>query len=158
MKTITISIATIAVILTGAQYNVIKDYCTAAITKKKCKETLKPFQYDASKVSKLTFKYKPAVKEVEVPLYFGESYRFVFNREGLPQHVDVNVYNKPFDNKKRVLLWTTKGKPETQNEFVWEPEKSRKMYVNYSIPATNDTIKKGCIVFVLGYKIKNPLK
>lgn len=136
-----------------AQYNTIKDYCTSSETKKKCKAKLSPFKYDASKLSRITFKDKKQFKELEIPMYFGEKYRLIWNTEGCPQKIGINVYNRKFDSKKRQLLWSNRDKMN-ETEFVWEPDKSRKMFIDYDIPTTTDTIKKGCVVFVLGYKIK----
>lgn len=137
-----------------AQYNEIQDFCTSAETKSKAKELLGEYKYDASKLTRITFKNKPQTKEIEVPLYFGEDYRFVFSIEGAPEPINIKVYNKSFDAKKRDLLWEAKPETEGQTEFVWEPEKSRKVYVSYDIPATSGDMKKGCAVFVVGYKIK----
>lgn len=138
----------------ASQTKIIIDSCTSIETKKKCKEALKPFKYDASKLSRITFKTKPQIKELEIPLFFGEKYRFVFNTEGLPQDIDINIFDKRFEAKKRELLWTNKGAKAGQTQFVWEPKKAKKMYVTYDIPVTSDTIKRGCVVFVLGYKTK----
>lgn len=131
----------------------IPDFCTSTETKKRCKEALSPYGYDASKTTKITFKHKPQLKELEIPLYMGEEYRFVFNVEGLPQDVDINIYDKKYEAKNRKVLWSSKDQAGG-DEFIFDPEKSRKMYINYIIPPTDGEIKKGCVVMVLGYKMK----
>lgn len=147
---------TLSVNLVSAQTSdEIPDYCTSTETKKKCKESLGDYSYDASKATKITFKEKPQLKELEIPLYMGEKYRFIFSKEGLPQNVDIEVWDHKFESKKRELLFSSKDFPADQKEYIWEPEKSRKMYVNYKIPPTDDVEKKGCVVFVLGYFNKN---
>ncbi len=152
-KFILIIISFAALIYATAQYEDVKDYCTSSETKSKCKGKLSPFKYDASKLTRITFKKEKQFKELEIPLYFGEKYRLIWNTEGCPQKITINVYNKKYDSKKRQLIWSSKDQ-SGGHEFIWEPEKSRKMYIDYVIPATNDIIKKGCVVFVLGYKIK----
>jgi hypothetical protein len=132
----------------------IIDSCTSSETKKKCKQLLDPYSYDASKRSSITFKNKSQMKELEIPLYIGEKYRIIFSKEGLPQDVEINVYDHKFESKHRNLLFTSKDFPPEQKEYTWEPKKSKKMYIDYAVPPTNDTIKKGCIVMVLGYLAK----
>ncbi|MBL4653541.1 MAG: hypothetical protein JKY53_11885 [Flavobacteriales bacterium] len=153
-----LSISTILVAFTSAssknQATEIVDSCTSSETKKKCKQLLNPYSYDASKRSSITFKNKPQMKEVEIPLYIGEKYRIIFSREGLPQDIEINVYDHKIEAKHRNLLFSSKDFPTDQKEYVWEPEKSKKMYIDYIIPPTNDTIKKGCMIMVLGYLAK----
>ncbi len=134
--------------------NTIKDYCTSSESRKKAKLTLKPYKYDAGKTNKFTFKAKEQSREIEVPLFLGERYRMVFNTEGMPQHIGIEIYDKKSTHKKKQLLFSNKDIPTDQTEFVFEPEKSKTLYVNYSIPVTNDTIKKGCVLFVLGFQSK----
>jgi hypothetical protein len=136
----------------------VSDSCNAPELKKKCKDLLDDFQYDAAKITKVSFKDKPQVKELEVPLFMGERYRFVFSKEGLPQDADIEVWDNKFESKKRTLLFTTKNFPEDQVEFVWEPEKSRTMYLTYKVPPTTDVEKKGCFFFMIGYHVKGSKK
>lgn len=138
----------------GYQNDPIKDYCNASEAKKASKETLAPYTYDAAKTNKFTFKNKVQKREIEVPLFIGEKYRFVFNTSGLPQPVKIEVYDKSSDSKKRSLLFTSDDAKANDNQIVWEPEKSKKCFVNYTVPVTNDTLKKGCVTMVVGYKSK----
>ena len=73
----------------------------------------------------------------------------------MPQDVNIKVYNKKAGAKKRKLLFSNeefinKG----EKIYTWEPEKARKMYLDYEIPETNDTLKRGCAVLMIGYKLK----
>lgn len=136
------------------QNNPIKDYCNSSEARKASKKTLEPYEYDAAKTNKFTFKKKVQKREIEVPLFLGERYRFVFNTSGLPQPIDIEVYDKSSDRKKRTLLYSTKDATPEGDEFIWEPERSKKCFVNYTVPVTNDTIKKGCVVMVVGFKSK----
>ena len=92
------------------------DYCTSSETKKKIKPMLDTYSYDASKATKITFKDKPQLKELEIPLFIGEKYRFVFSKEGLPENVDIEVWDHKFEAKHRELLFTSKDFPDDQVE------------------------------------------
>lgn len=130
------------------------DFCNSNDAKLKCKEALKPsFQYDATKVTKVVFTTKKDFKELEVPLYVGEKYRFVFNSEGTPQPVDIEVYDNKFEAKKRKLLFSTRDFPPEQKQFIFEPERAKRVFIDYTVPPTTDSTKKGCVVFAIGYKI-----
>ena len=127
--------------------------CDATSLKKELKGELKPnFKYDSSKTTRFTYKAKSQRKEMEVPLFMGEKYRFLFNTKCLPIDVKVEIYSKPVGNKKRKLLYSLDRK-EGKNLYAYEPEKSRKMYVNYSIPKTTEEGIRGAMVFILGYRI-----
>jgi hypothetical protein len=131
----------------------INEECDAIALKAELKRELRPdFKYDSSKSTRFTYKNKKQVKEIEVPLFMGERYRFLFNTYGLPKNVEIEIYNKKSDNKKRKLLYSLEPK-EGQYIYSFEPDKSRKMYVNYTIPETKEVELKGCIIFVLGYNL-----
>lgn len=135
-----------------AQSEVV-DHCTYKDFRERVKGVLDPYEYDAQKVSKFTLKDNEQTKEIEVPLFIGENYRVVFSQEGMPQDVLIEIYNKASTKSKRELLWSNED-DMGQTDYIWEPEKSKKFYVNYTVPATNDTIKKGCMYFVVGYESK----
>ena len=137
----------------------ISEECDATALKKELKRELRPdYKYDSSKTSRFTYKNKTQLKEIEVPLFAGEKYRFLFNTSGLPQDIKVEIYNKPKDHKKRKLLYSLEQK-EGIYIYAYEPSKSRKMYINYTIPvsassaATAEDAMRGCMIFVLGYKL-----
>lgn len=141
-------------VLSFKQAQMPADFCNSNEAKQKCKDALKPgFQYDATKVTKLTFSTKKDFKELEVPLYIGEKYRFVFNSEGNPQPVDIEVYDNKFESKKRKLLFSSRDFPPEQKQYVFEPERAKRVFIDYTIPPTNDSTKKGCVVFAIGYRI-----
>lgn len=128
--------------------------CDAKKLKGEIKGELKPdYKYDSSKITRIVYKDKEQLKEVEVPLFIGEKYRFVFNTKSLPKQVEINVYNKKAGMKKRKLLYSSSKEKDTDNIFVWEPEKSRKMYINYKVPPGSAADQRGCVVFLLGYKL-----
>ncbi|GAB4257897.1 MAG: hypothetical protein Kow0079_15100 [Vicingaceae bacterium] len=129
------------------------DECSSTLLKKQAKELLNPdYKYDSSKTMKITTKSKKQVKELEIPLYIGEKYKFIFNTACMPKGVDVKVYSKKIGNKKRKLLYNLSDQlTEGQNIYTWEPEKSRKMYIDFEIPASDQT-ETGTVIFLLGYK------
>lgn len=151
---LTLVASSIALVSFQVGTQTIQDFCTSSASRKKAKVELKPYQYDAGKTNKFTFKNKEQFREIEVPLFLGERYRFVFNTEGLPQPIGIEIYDKKKESKNRTLLFSNKDVPGDQTQFTFEPEKSKKLYIDYSVPVTNDTIKKGCVLFVLGYQSK----
>jgi len=131
----------------------IIEECDATALKKELKRELRPdFKYDSSKTSRFTYKTKPQIKEIEVPLFIGEKYRFLFNTTGLPLKIKIDIYNKQLGHKNRKLLYTL-DKKEGQDLYTFEPEKSRKMYINYIIPESIEENLNGCMIFVLGYRL-----
>jgi len=119
------------------------------------KEELKPglnpdYKYDSSKTSKFTYNKKAQGREIEVPLFMGEDYIFLFNTNGLPKDIKIEIYSEKIGHKKRKLLYNLEQK-YSQNIYSFKPTKSRKMYVNYTIPEVEEELT-GCMVFILGYQ------
>lgn len=152
MKTAYLILSILIIFVTSVAFQVSED-CDITALKKELKRELRPeYKYDSSKSSRLTYKAKTQVKEIEVPLFMGEKYRFLFNTAGLPKDVKVEIYSKKIGNKKRKLLYKIEPKSD-QHIYVFEPIKSRKMYINYTIPETTEEGLNGCLIFVLGYKL-----
>ena len=141
----------ITVISTGA-IQIMED-CDATALKQELKQELKPdFKYDSSKTTRFTYKNKEQTKEIEIPLYMGEKYRFAFNTAGLPKNIKIGVYSKPTGHRKRVLLYEVKQK-DGQHLYSFDPDKSKKMYITYTIPAIEEEELRGCVTFLVGYKV-----
>ncbi len=126
--------------------------CNSKDLKDKAKKQLDPFQYDNFELTRIMYKSKETFKEIEIPLFIGEKYRLVFEMEALPKKVLVEIYNKEKENKKRKLLFSSKDIPDDKTEFVYEVSKARRIYVNYIIPAGDETAKSGCALYMIGYK------
>jgi len=125
--------------------------CSARDLKEKTKDLLDPYKYDSSELTRIQYKNKETLKEVEVPLFIGETYRLVFNTEALPRPVEINVYNKDKEAKNRKLLFSSKGSPAATKQFTFEHSKARRVFIDYIIP--KDSLNSaGCVVFMLGYK------
>lgn len=125
--------------------------CNSKELKEKAKLALEPYKYDSSELTRILYKAKETVKEVEVPLFIGEKYRFVFELEALPKHVEVQIYNKDRDSKNRKLLFSSKDMGD-KKEFQFEISKVRHVYVDYIVPPTEAGSYSGCAVFMVGYK------
>lgn len=125
--------------------------CNAKELKEKAKNMLEPYKYDSSELTRILYKKKESVKEIEVPLFIGEKYRMVFELEALPKQVEVQIYNKSKDSKNRKLLFSSKSLGD-KKEFMFEVSKVRQVYVDYIVPPTEEGSYSGCAVFMVGYK------
>jgi len=146
----------LGILLTSAEV-IQKSYvCPTTELKQEIKPLLKPdFKYDSSKITRLSISGEAKSKEIEVPLFIGEKYRFIFNTSEMPEGVNIVVYDKKQGKKNRVKLFSIQDElnlNKDQTTFVFEPLKSRTMYVDYELPTT-DHLLKGCVVFLLGYRI-----
>jgi len=126
--------------------------CNAKELKEKAKNKLDPYKYDNSELTKIIYKNKETVKEIEVSLFIGEKYRFIFELEALPKQVEVQIYNKSKDAKNRKLLFSSKDIGLDKKEFDFEISKSRRVYVDYVIPPQEAGSYTGCAVLMVGYK------
>jgi len=132
----------------------VAEECDSRALKLELKKLLKPdFKYDSSKTSRFTYKNKKQLKEIEIPLYMGEKYRFLFNTAGLSKNIKIEVFSKKIGHKKRKLLYELKPE-EGKHIYSFEPSKSRKMYLDYTIPAVEEKELRGCVIFLVGYKVK----
>jgi hypothetical protein len=153
MKKIILPIAVAVSVFASLSFQNGDILCNAKALKEKAIDLLDPYKYDSSELTKIIYKNKESVKEIEVPLFIGEKYRFVFELEALPKHVEVQVYNKDKDSKNRKLLFSSKDMGD-KTEFQFEISKVRTVYVDYIVPATDAGAHTGCAVFMLGYKLK----
>jgi hypothetical protein len=126
--------------------------CNAKELKEKAKNVLEPYKYDSSELTRILYKNKETLKEVEVPLFIGEKYRIVFELEALPKQIEVQIYNKDKDSKSRKLLFSSKELGADKNEFQFEVSKMRHIFIDYVIPPTETGSYSGCAVFMVGYK------
>ena len=126
--------------------------CSAKVLKEKTKEFLDPFKYDSSELTRIMYKNKEVVKDVEIPLFIGEKYRIVFNTEALPKPIEINIYNKDKESKKRTLLFSSKDQEKGARQFFYECSKVRHVFVDYVVPKTDTAAMQGCVVCMIGYK------
>ena len=126
--------------------------CNSKELKEKAKSKLEAYKYDNSELTKIIYKNKETIKEIEVSLFVGEKYRFIFELEALPKQVEVQIYNKSKDAKNRKLLFSSKEIGLNKKEFDFEISKSRHVYVDYVIPPQETGSYSGCAVLMVGYK------
>jgi hypothetical protein len=129
------------------------DNCDKKTLTASCKKKMEPFKYDSQKFTKIMFQKKTQQLEIEVPVFIGEKYRLVFNTSSLPKPIQVNVYTKDKENKKREAIYSSKDLKPGENEIVFDAPRVRKLYVDYDVPADSTNQKlNGCVVFMVGYK------
>lgn len=127
------------------------DTCDKKALTASCKKKMEPFKYDSQKFTKIMFTKKAQQLEVEVPVFIGEKYRLVFNTSALPKGIQVNVYTKDKESKKREAIFSSKG--VSDKEIVFDAPRVRKLFVDYDVPADSTNAKlSGCMVFMVGYK------
>lgn len=129
------------------------DSCDVKTMKENAKAALDPFNYDSGKVTRLYYKKKEQMKELEIPTFIGEKYRVVWNTEGITRNVVISVYSKDKETKNRKALFTATAKPG-EKIYTFDPEGLKfKFYVDYDLPAVNDSLPPSeCMVMMLGYK------
>lgn len=157
MKQLLLKITVSAAIIFTSVFatDVVINLCEVNEIKDDCKKELTPYDFDSFKISRFNVKDKPIEKEIEVMLFRGEKYRFVFNTELLDAPVKVEIYDRQKDHRRSSLLFSSDNLPHDHKQFIFEPEKSRKMYVYYTVKPNEETTKhKGCVVMMLGYEIK----
>ena len=125
--------------------------CDSRSLKKAGISELNPYYYSSSKVNIINYDYKEQVKEIQVPLFKGEKYRMVFNKSALPKDVTIKIYDKDKSHDDRSPVFSSEG--VDGDLVIYEPKKSRNLYVNYMIPASEGTKEGGCLVFILGYQL-----
>ena len=152
MKKIIIASLSFIILAAFTAFQTTENACETKALKEKARKALDPFRYDSSKLIKISCRKQSFVKEVEVPLFIGEKYRFVFNTEALTKPVIIDIYNKGKDARNRKLLFSTKDNPGKGGQQIWEHTRSTKVFVDYTIPAGGDSTNfAGCLLFVLGY-------
>jgi hypothetical protein len=129
------------------------DTCDTKSFKENAKAALDPFKYDSGKVTRMYYRKKEQMKELEIPIFVGEKYKVVWNTEGVSRPVKVSVYNKDKDSKNRKEMYSfTVNAGEKIHSY--EPDGAKfKFYVDYSLPAVADSLPPSeCMVMMLGYK------
>ena len=125
--------------------------CEPKSLKKEGVAELNPFYYSASKVTEVSFGYKSTRREIEVPFFKWERYKMVFNKKGLPKDILVEVFDKDNTHSNRTAVFTSEG--NTAEILTYSPEKSKNMFIRYTIPKADGVTEAGCMVFVLGYQL-----
>jgi len=125
--------------------------CDSKSLKKAGISELNPYYYSSSKVNIIQYDYKQTRKEIEVPLFKGEKYRMVFNKSALPKDIVIKIYDKDSESSNRKPIFSSEG--QEGDLIIFEPKKSKNLYVNYFIPPAEGNKEGGCIAFILGYQL-----
>jgi hypothetical protein len=129
------------------------DTCDAKALKDNAKAALDPFRYDSGKLTRLYYKKKEQMKELEVPIFIGEKYKVVWNTEGITRAVKVTVYNKDKNTEKRREMYSFVATPGEKIHSFEIADRRNKIFVDYSLPAVSDSLPPSeCMVMMLGYK------
>lgn len=135
--------------------------------KGKSRENLKPYRYDASKVTHFSYSGFQQKREIEILMFNGTEYRLCFNAQGAPKPVSIQIYDKPESNQARVMIQEFANVAGTENIAVESDNLNKKyqemkgkdvvlkrIYVDYIISA-NDTKEPLTGFMVLSYGYKN---
>jgi hypothetical protein len=152
MKKIISSILYFIILLFVSSFQTGDLLCDSKYLNEKAKNVINPYNYDSAELTHIVYKNSETIKEVEVPLFIGEKYRFAFILDALPKNVEVKIYNKGKESKNRKLLFTSKDGGQDKKEIQWEISKVRQVFIDYVIPPVETGSYSGCAVFMLGYK------
>jgi hypothetical protein len=129
--------------------------CDASTIKAALKQELKPdYRYDSSSITPFKSSGEFQGKKIEVPLIGGEKFRFVFNTKGADKNFQIYVSNKKDGFKTGKVLFALKEvREEGKDIYVFEPEKSEKLYITYIVPPSLGEAHDFCAAFMIGYKL-----
>ncbi|NNM93989.1 MAG: hypothetical protein HKL88_00830 [Bacteroidia bacterium] len=117
-----------------------------------------PFHYDCANRVDVKFIRKEQVKEIQIPIFSGEEYLFVFNTYALAPGVKIDVWNKPIEDSKRENLFSVKSSDAVKvNRFMPKKKLRDRIYIDYTIeahPTVSDSNPEngGCGMVVVGFK------
>lgn len=129
--------------------------------KHECKQLLKPFRYEGSRITYYNVQKDVVTKNVEAFLILDTEYKFIFSGKECSTKVAVKIFDSQ-DLKKRILLKEIKnvhGKNITvsSNEMisvfrkkVSATERLKAVYIEYTI--AGGTSKNEAVIMVVGYK------
>lgn len=129
--------------------------------KAEMRNSLGDLKYDGYKTTYYEVKDYPVFKEFEATLILRTSYTLFFSGEAAQQSVGLRIYDKPYNERDRTLLYEEKNLSQkklsistTELDQIYKKatgkkEKLKAIYVEYSIP--KGTPDLGAIVLVFGY-------
>ena len=137
-----------------------------AVYKAEAKKALRPFHYDNLKASYYLVNGSAQRKSVEVYLFGLSEYKFSFNAKGANSNVTVKFYDKPKNDRSRVLISEKKnvsGKEfsvmssDLNTQYLAKEELAKplkRVFVEYHIPADEAVTESstGAMILVMGYQ------
>jgi Na+-transporting methylmalonyl-CoA/oxaloacetate decarboxylase gamma subunit len=116
---------------------------------------IRPFKYNLSKTTMITFKRYPQLVRVLIPIYNSNDHRVIFSTKGLPQNISIKVYDKAKGEKKRSLLFESNPDEPINTFELTEDFKGSYLFVEYMVPPTDaedrSYTSRGCVVMMMGY-------
>jgi hypothetical protein len=116
---------------------------------------IRPYKYNLSKTTIINFKRYPQLLRVLIPIYSDQEHRLIFSTKGLPQDIGITIYDRPKNEKRRKVLYTSNsGEPINTFELP-EEYKEPYLFVEYSVPPSEaedrNTTIRGCAIMMMGY-------
>lgn len=116
---------------------------------------IRPFKYNLSKTTMITFKRYPQLLRVIIPIYNDQEHRLIFSTKGLPQDVQIKIYDKAKSEKKRKVLFSGNSDDPINTFELGAEFKGSYLFVEYAVPSTENedrsTTQRGCVVMMMGY-------
>lgn len=133
----------------------VSSLCNSSEIKSELKRALIPeYRYDSASITPFKASSEFQGKKIEVPLFSGEKYRFVFNTKGASKNFQIYVSDKKDGLKSGKFLFALKEvREEGKDIYVFEPEKSQKLYITYIVPPAVEGVEDFCAAFMIGYKL-----
>lgn len=145
--------STILLITTSAFQTPSSD-CDIKVLKSDLLLALKPdFKYASSKVTRFKYTKKEQTVSVEAALLLGQKFKFLFNTAGLPEGIEIKIFDKKGKGGKQLFSLKEVLKAG-QTVYNYEPANASNVYISYILPASQKEDVSGCLVSVLGYKKK----
>lgn len=154
-KVFQISVLVGIIILTTSAIQSNTNDCDVRSLKNELLKGLRPdFKYDSFKATRFVYKNEVQTIEIAAPLFKDEKFRFLLNTAGLPRDIEIKFFDKKKGAKNRKQLFSLDDvKEDGKNVYVFEPDVSKKIYLNYIVPRTTKQDLSGCMVCVIGYKL-----
>ncbi len=135
------------------QHNAFSQDCKAKQISKGCKANIeKPYKYDSYAISEFTFGAKPKQVEVQFTAFHGQKYKVIFCSSGFDEGLSMNIYDKSNKVKKGRKKLYDNSMGIDNNFWSFVPPKSGNYFIDYDVAPTKDgSIKKGCVIMLIGY-------
>jgi D-alanine-D-alanine ligase-like ATP-grasp enzyme len=142
------------ILITTSAFQVPAGDCDIKGLKSDLLLALKPdYRYASSKVTRFKYTKKEQTVSVEAALLLGQQFKFLFNIAGLPQGIEIKIFDKKGSSGKQLFSLKEVLK-DGQTVYNYEPKNASNVYITYVLPASQKEDVSGCLVSILGYKKK----
>ena len=128
--------------------------CNRDSLRTETKYALKPYRYCMAKTTEVTMKRYPNKVRVTIPVYYNMKHLMLWNTAGLPDGVQIMVFDGPASEKKREMLFKSDPSKDLNSFELSEEYGGMKLFFEYFIPpveADDNKTYRGCVVFMMGY-------